>query len=90
MYGQSGTGKTYTMGTSQQPAAQPSAEGLVPRLVSKIFASLPSADGSHRVTLTIVEIYRERIRCVQRDAALFKCASSSNASTLQRPAVPLP
>lgn len=70
MYGQSGTGKTYTMGTNHQALAQPSAEGLVPRLVSKLFASFPSADGSHRVTLTIVEIYKERIRdllCPSRD-----------------------
>jgi hypothetical protein len=71
MYGQSGTGKTYTMGTSHQ-AAQQSAEGLVPRLVSKLFASLPSAgspggESSSRVTLTIVEIYKERIRCASRE-----------------------
>ena len=56
-YGQSGSGKTFTMGSS--PAATPAARGLIPRIAAQLLA-----DGADVLTLSVVEVYKERIRCV--------------------------
>ncbi|VEN41537.1 unnamed protein product [Callosobruchus maculatus] len=60
-YGQSGTGKTYTMiGDSKNPDQK----GIVPNIFSHIFAqiSLANHDISYAVTVTYLEIYNEDIR----------------------------
>nr|CAH7730775.1 unnamed protein product [Callosobruchus chinensis] len=60
-YGQSGTGKTYTM---IGDARNPDQKGIVPNIFSHIFAqiSLANHDISYAVTVTYLEIYNEYIR----------------------------
>ena len=58
-YGQSGSGKTFTMGSA--PAATPAARGLIPRIAAQLLA-----DGADVLTLSLVEVYKERIRCVAK------------------------
>ena len=57
-YGQSGTGKTYTMdGTDAQP-------GLVPRAMGGVFSVIGerTANFTHECYLSMIEIYNENIR----------------------------
>ena len=64
-YGQSGTGKTYTMeGTSKEP-------GLAPRAMSRLFQVMDERSDSgnfeHECFLSMVEIYNENIRDLLAD-----------------------
>jgi len=62
-YGQSGTGKTFTMnGNEQMP-------GLVPRAMAKIFEAVADrvANYQHDCFISMIEIYNENIRDLLRD-----------------------
>ena len=79
-YGQSGSGKTFTMGSS--PAATPATRGLIPRIATQLLA-----DGADVLTLSLVEVYKERIRCV---AALRRVRRAGRACILgQQPLLAL-
>ncbi|XP_063463078.1 kinesin-like protein KIFC2 isoform X1 [Pan paniscus] len=54
-YGQTGTGKTYSM---EGPPEDP---GIVPRALQSLFREM-GAGRQHRVTLSMVEIYNEAVR----------------------------
>ncbi|XP_075406664.1 kinesin-like protein KIFC2 isoform X2 [Tenrec ecaudatus] len=54
-YGQTGTGKTYSM---EGPPDDP---GIAPRALQSLFEAM-GARGQHRVTLSMVEIYNEAVR----------------------------
>ncbi|XP_045148978.1 kinesin-like protein KIFC2, partial [Echinops telfairi] len=54
-YGQTGTGKTYSM---EGPPDDP---GIAPRALQSLFEEM-GARGQHRVTLSMVEIYNEAVR----------------------------
>ncbi|KAM9626347.1 kinesin-like protein KIFC2 [Trichechus inunguis] len=54
-YGQTGTGKTYSM---EGPPEDP---GIAPRALQSLFQEM-GARGQHRVTLSMVEIYNEAVR----------------------------
>ncbi|XP_063087363.1 kinesin-like protein KIFC2 isoform X5 [Cavia porcellus] len=54
-YGQTGTGKTYSM---EGPPEDP---GIAPRALQSLFREM-EAGGQHRVTLSMVEIYNEAVR----------------------------
>uniref|UniRef100_G3TV55 Kinesin-like protein n=1 Tax=Loxodonta africana TaxID=9785 RepID=G3TV55_LOXAF len=54
-YGQTGTGKTYSM---EGPPEDP---GIAPRALQSLFQEM-GAGGRHRVTLSMVEIYNEAVR----------------------------
>ncbi|XP_049710227.1 kinesin-like protein KIFC2 isoform X3 [Elephas maximus indicus] len=54
-YGQTGTGKTYSM---EGPPEDP---GIAPRALQSLFQEM-GAGGQHRVTLSMVEIYNEAVR----------------------------
>ncbi|CAH1099428.1 unnamed protein product [Psylliodes chrysocephalus] len=60
-YGQSGTGKTYTM---IGDVGNPDHQGIIPNIFSHIFAQITLAknDYSYAVTVTYLEIYNEEIR----------------------------
>ncbi|MAD20401.1 MAG: hypothetical protein CMJ52_09585 [Planctomycetaceae bacterium] len=63
-YGQSGTGKTFTMeGNEEHP-------GLVPRAMQRIFEDIQTRTGNyqHDCFLSMIEIYNENIRDLLRDA----------------------
>lgn len=68
-YGQTGTGKTYTMGILNQLRGQSTA-GIVPRAVEHIFESereLPS--GSVTVSMSFLQIYNNSIQDLISDSA---------------------
>ncbi|XP_026671075.1 centromere-associated protein E-like isoform X1 [Ceratina calcarata] len=68
-YGQSASGKTYTMmGTKEDP-------GLTPRLCEGLFARIEQQNESYRVSVSYLEIYNERVRDLLK--------SSSSASGLR-------
>ncbi|XP_038541302.1 kinesin-like protein KIFC2 isoform X1 [Canis lupus familiaris] len=54
-YGQTGTGKTYSM---EGPPEDP---GIAPRALQSLFQEMGTG-GHHRVTLSMVEIYNEAVR----------------------------
>ncbi|NP_001193717.1 kinesin-like protein KIFC2 isoform X13 [Bos indicus] len=54
-YGQTGTGKTYSM---EGPPEDP---GIAPRALQSLFQEMGTG-GQHRVTLSMVEIYNEAVR----------------------------
>ena len=62
-YGQSGTGKTFTMeGNEEHP-------GLVPRAMARIFEDVSSREANyqHDCYISMIEIYNENIRDLLRD-----------------------
>jgi hypothetical protein len=67
-YGQSGSGKTFTMGTAGAPCSSADAKGIIPRIVAHLLADDAGGEGGTGapacvITLTLVEVYKERIRC---------------------------
>ncbi|KAG2211660.1 hypothetical protein INT47_008757 [Mucor saturninus] len=55
-YGQTGTGKTFTMeGTEKQ-------EGIIPRVIKELFLELKKKDPACHVTISMLELYNEEIR----------------------------
>ncbi|XP_011149390.2 uncharacterized protein LOC105189157 [Harpegnathos saltator] len=65
-YGQSASGKTYTMmGTKEDP-------GLIPRLCEGLFSRVEQEDGReriYRVTISYLEIYNEKVRDLLKPSA---------------------
>ncbi|XVE75941.1 hypothetical protein DITRI_Ditri12bG0132500 [Diplodiscus trichospermus] len=66
-YGQTGTGKTYTMeGECKRAKTSPSGElpagaGVIPRTVKQIFDTLESQNAEYSVKVTFLELYNEEI-----------------------------
>ncbi|KAH9322163.1 hypothetical protein KI387_016802, partial [Taxus chinensis] len=66
-YGQTGTGKTYTMEgdckktKSGQNGELPSDAGVIPRAVKQIFDTLESQNAEYSVKVTFLELYNEEI-----------------------------
>ncbi|EFJ25853.1 hypothetical protein SELMODRAFT_413860 [Selaginella moellendorffii] len=63
-YGQTGTGKTYTMeGAGRKPKSGelPSEAGVIPRAVQQIFDTLESQNAEYSVKVTFLELYNEEI-----------------------------
>ncbi|GAV82946.1 Kinesin domain-containing protein [Cephalotus follicularis] len=66
-YGQTGTGKTYTMeGECKRSKSAPSGElppeaGVIPRAVQQIFDTLESQNAEYSVKVTFLELYNEEI-----------------------------
>lgn len=72
-FGQSGSGKTFTMGSA--PSTTPAARGLIPRIAAQLLA-----DGADVLTLSLVEVYKERIRARTRRPATASRASTNSAA----------
>ncbi|KAF3441637.1 hypothetical protein FNV43_RR15552 [Rhamnella rubrinervis] len=66
-YGQTGTGKTYTMeGECKRSKSGPNGElppeaGVIPRAVQQIFDTLESQNAEYSVKVTFLELYNEEI-----------------------------
>ncbi|KAK4743316.1 hypothetical protein SAY87_001317 [Trapa incisa] len=66
-YGQTGTGKTYTMeGECKRSKSGPDGElppdaGVIPRAVKQIFETLESQNAEYSVKVTFIELYNEEI-----------------------------
>ncbi|XP_051186264.1 kinesin-like protein KIN-5A [Lolium perenne] len=61
-YGQTGTGKTYTMeggGGKTQNGALPSDAGVIPRAVKKIFDTLEAQGAEYSMKVSFLELYNE-------------------------------
>eukprot|EP00854_Cymbomonas_tetramitiformis_P003485 gene3485-4378_t len=65
-YGQTGTGKTFTMGTeggavlAKDGNLAPNS-GVIPRAVKHIFTALENADSEYSIKVTFLELYNEEI-----------------------------
>ncbi|KAJ0978474.1 hypothetical protein J5N97_013948 [Dioscorea zingiberensis] len=63
-YGQTGTGKTYTMeggGKKMKDGELPSDAGVIPRAVQQIFDILESQNADYNMKVTFLELYNEEI-----------------------------
>ena len=58
-YGQTGTGKTYTLGMLNSSGAAVEEAGVVPRALAQIFDSV--TPGAHEVTLSFVQVYCDKV-----------------------------
>ncbi|KAJ8927723.1 hypothetical protein NQ314_019784 [Rhamnusium bicolor] len=57
-YGQTGTGKTYTMGTSTRVESEK--DGLIPRAIDQCFAHYDE-DAEISISVSFIEIYNEKV-----------------------------
>ncbi|XP_061361837.1 kinesin-like protein KIN-5D [Gastrolobium bilobum] len=62
-YGQTGTGKTYTMegGARKKNGEFPSDAGVIPRAVKEIFDMLEAQNAEYSMKVTFLELYNEEI-----------------------------
>ncbi|KAM0948208.1 putative plus-end-directed kinesin ATPase [Dioscorea sansibarensis] len=63
-YGQTGTGKTYTMeggGRKMKNGELPSDAGVIPRAVQRIFDILEAQNADYNMKVTFLELYNEEI-----------------------------
>lgn len=102
-YGQTGSGKTFTMEGPEREvlAADASLVGVIPRMVTDLFANIDAAQEEEEFTVKVsfVEIYMERIRdllyTVDTEAVLAgtpqpAAAPPAPPSASQRPATETP
>jgi kinesin family protein 11 len=63
-YGQTGTGKTYTMtgDMSDNFGSYADFAGIIPRVLYKLFERLGKADGDRSVKCSFIELYNEELR----------------------------
>ncbi|RAL48730.1 hypothetical protein DM860_001050 [Cuscuta australis] len=79
-YGQTGTGKTYTMegdckkSKSVQNGELPVGAGVIPRAVKQIFDTLESQNAEYSVKVTFLELYNEEITDLLAPEDLSKVA----------------
>ncbi|KAI4300500.1 hypothetical protein L6164_033871 [Bauhinia variegata] len=80
-YGQTGTGKTYTMeGECKRAKSGPNGElppeaGVIPRAVKQIFDTLESQNAEYSVKVTFLELYNEEITDLLAPEEISKVAS---------------
>ena len=59
-YGQTSSGKTYTMQGEMEP---PSTQGIIPRMISHVFKYIYNTEGTDSIIkVSMIEIYQEKIR----------------------------
>ncbi|KAF2476623.1 kinesin-domain-containing protein [Lindgomyces ingoldianus] len=62
-YGQTGTGKTYTMsGDISDILPLPDAAGIIPRVLFSLFNKLESTESENSVKCSFIELYNEELR----------------------------
>ncbi|KAF2752724.1 kinesin family protein-like protein [Pseudovirgaria hyperparasitica] len=62
-YGQTGTGKTYTMsGDISTILPLPDSAGIIPRVLYSLFAKLDGGDHENAVKCSFIELYNEELR----------------------------
>ncbi|KAK9762981.1 hypothetical protein K7432_010746 [Basidiobolus ranarum] len=60
-YGQTSSGKTFTMGTGSRKHIPLEAQGIIPRAVSTLFDLLKNSPGNFQVRVSYLEIYNEEL-----------------------------
>lgn len=85
-YGQTGTGKTYTMcGPAGSVPEQQSESGIIPRLIRLLFENLKtSPPEDHSVTVSYLEIYNEMLTDLLLDENV------PSTTNMKRSATPMP
>lgn len=76
-YGQSGSGKSYSMGTTL--SADPQSEGILQRASKQVFEAIEHIVPAPTVSVTYVEIYNEQIRDLLTDTSTAPAAASTGA-----------
>lgn len=62
-YGQTGTGKTYTMtGDISNTLPLPDAAGIIPRVLYSLFSKLDTEESENSVKCSFIELYNEELR----------------------------
>ena len=61
-YGQSGTGKSFSMGLDPDYFGDYDLMGIVPRSLETIFENIENSDGSTKVFCSFEEVYNEKVR----------------------------
>ncbi|GAQ87488.1 Kinesin-like protein [Klebsormidium nitens] len=83
-YGQTGTGKTYTMeGNAKKgkDSTLPEGAGVIPRAVQQIFDTLESQSAEYSVKTTFLELYNEEITdLLATDVDMIKGSSADGGS----------
>ena len=74
-YGQTGTGKTYTMSgdMSDYYGKVTEAAGIIPRALYKLFAELDREDAEYSVKCSFIELYNEELRDLLNNDEDRKC-----------------
>ena len=76
-YGQTGTGKTFTMeGAKREDGTlviDSAATGVIPRAVSRIFDKLSAKTGEFHVKISYLEIYNERLEDLLAPERAVRC-----------------
>lgn len=61
-YGQTFSGKTYTMGSTDTPNSFPNERGIIPRVFQHILDNLPEEGSLHNIVkVSFLEIYQEQV-----------------------------
>ncbi|KAJ3337910.1 kinesin motor protein cin8 [Gonapodya sp. JEL0774] len=79
-YGQTGTGKTYTMEGSLD-ALPNSQAGIIPRSLHRLFETLESQSSDFSVRVSMLELYNEELRDLLAPEALSGPGASVSSST---------
>jgi hypothetical protein len=67
-YGQTGAGKTFSMGSAAGSTEVSESDGVIPRATFDLFRTIQEkCDGNAQVELSYLEIYNEEIRDLMRD-----------------------
>jgi Kinesin motor domain len=62
-YGQTFSGKTYTMGSTDTPESFPSEQGIIPRVFQYILENLPENSSMQNIVkVSFLEIYQEQVK----------------------------
>lgn len=79
-YGQTGAGKTFSMGTAAATAVDESS-GIIPRACADVFEEIQKqCDGNAQVELSCLELYNEQMRdllCTAKDGAALTKANKA-------------
>ena len=86
-YGQTGAGKTYTMGSCDTTGLRDAEVGIIPRSIDQIFKTVAEIGDDAEVTLRVsyLELYRETLIDLIREDA----SGVGDGATADAPAVPL-
>ena len=82
-YGQTCSGKTYTMGSEQCRDVAATQRGIIPRFVDDLFSSISTADVDVDAKFSLLELYNEKPRdLLSMRAAVPECSAEDGAAVV--------